>query len=79
MVKPPKIRFHTHFNKKSLSIKPLFCDFVDKLKRARGAFQTVYKTGRILKIRPVFVHFILLFRSEGWRLGPFQVQFASFF
>ncbi|AXF87747.1 hypothetical protein BLDA23_05455 [Bacillus licheniformis] len=32
MVKPPKIRFHTHFNKKSLSIKPLFCDFVDKLK-----------------------------------------------
>ncbi|KUL13107.1 hypothetical protein B4124_4443 [Bacillus licheniformis] len=31
MVKPPKIRFHTHFNKKSLSIKPLFCDFVDKL------------------------------------------------
>jgi len=34
MVKPPKIRFHTHFNKKSLSIKPLFCDFVDKLKDA---------------------------------------------
>ncbi|MBU8799894.1 hypothetical protein, partial [Bacillus licheniformis] len=25
--------------------------------------QTVDKTGRILKIRPVFVHFILLFRS----------------
>ncbi|MDQ9097950.1 hypothetical protein RE440_19285, partial [Bacillus licheniformis] len=33
MVKPPKIRFHTHFNKKSLSIKPLFCDFVDKLQQ----------------------------------------------
>lgn len=29
-------------------------------------------------IRPDFIQFILFFRRIGWRIGPFQVQFASF-
>ncbi|WP_404800616.1 hypothetical protein [Bacillus halotolerans] len=43
-----------------------------------GQSQTVDKTGRISMIRPVFIQFILFFRRIGWRIGPFQVQFASF-
>ncbi|ATI77930.1 hypothetical protein CPQ91_19675 [Bacillus licheniformis] len=63
MVKPPKIRFHTHFNKKSLSIKPLFCDFVDKLKKSRTALFLFFKMTKHfvnIKISDRFADFFIV-------------------